>query len=372
MQPLTDKKRIEWIDAMRGFTMILVVFSHMELFGIDYNSKFTGINSLFVSFFMPLFFFISGFVSFKHSDIWDFKHYRTKLLEKTRIQLLPTLFFGLLYATLLFSKNEGVTPFEGIMKFFDHSFKLGYWFTIALLGMFAIYYSVSFILNKCKLTTRQIILVIISLILYYLCFRSNTNFSHNQVARILCLYKIFFYFQFFIFGNLVSCYREKVFKMLDNKYIITTILLFFAVLFVIYSHQPDITQNYIRYSSTKIIAEGVAYLGVITVIAVFRHYKYYFSKNTKIGQGLQYIGRRTLDIYLLHFFLIPSIPSIGKFFSANNNLVLETTVVIGLSLMVILFCLIISNIIRISPLLGHYLFGAKLENKNTKRAASSD
>ena len=160
--------------------------------------------------------------------------------------------------------------------------------------------------------------------------------------------------------------------MLDNKYIITTILLFFAVLFVIYSHQPDITQNYIRYSSTKIIAEGVAYLGVITVIAVFRHYKYYFSKNTKIGQGLQYIGRRTLDIYLLHYFLIPSIPSIGKFFSANNNLVLETTVVIGLSLMVILFCLIISNIIRISPLLGHYLFGAKLENKNTKRAASSD
>lgn len=359
MQTLSNTKRIEWIDALRGFTMILVVFSHMELFGIDYNTKFSGINSFFITFRMPLFFFISGFVSFKCSEVWNFKHYRTKLIGKTRIQLIPTLLFGLLYATLVVTQREGITPSEAFILFFNKSLKLGYWFTIALLGMLAIYYTVSFILNKCKLATRQIVLVAIAFILYYLSFKSNTHFEHNTIARLFCLYKTFQYFQFFIFGNLVSCYREKIFRLLDNKYVITIILLFLVSTFIIYYQQSDISQGRMYLSSTKLLAESLAYLGVITIIAVFRHYENFFSQNTKIGRGLQYIGRRTLDIYLLHYFFIPSIPQIGLFFKSYNNLVLETTTVIALSLLVILFCLIVSNIIRISPLLAHYLFGAK-------------
>ena len=361
MQSLSDKKRIEWIDAMRGFTMIMVVFSHMELFGIDYNTHFSGLNGFFISFRMPLFFFISGFVSFKCSEIWSFEHYRTKLLEKTRIQLIPTLLFGLLYASLVFAHREEITPYEAIILFFNKSTKLGYWFTLALLGMLAIYYTVSLTLNKCKLVTRQIVLVVIAFILYYLSFRSNTHFEHNTPARLLCLYRIFLYFQFFIFGNLVSCYREKFFKLLDNKYVITTILLLFAATYIIYYHQTDIGQGRMYLPSTKLLAEGVAYLGITTVVAVFRHYEDFFSQKTRIGRSLQYIGRRTLDIYLLHYFLIPSIPQIGNFFKSYNNFVLEATTVVALSLIVILFCLIISNIIRISPLLAHYLFGAKKE-----------
>ena len=72
-------KRIEYIDAMRGFTMLLVVYSHILVFSYEntliYDLHAGGLNligagegnaltfnSLFVLFRMPLFFFISGFI----------------------------------------------------------------------------------------------------------------------------------------------------------------------------------------------------------------------------------------------------------------------------------------------------------------------
>jgi peptidoglycan/LPS O-acetylase OafA/YrhL len=54
-------KRIEYIDAMRGFTMILVVFSHIE--GMLFKDYYSFVNQVFMSFRMPLFFFISGLVT---------------------------------------------------------------------------------------------------------------------------------------------------------------------------------------------------------------------------------------------------------------------------------------------------------------------
>lgn len=53
--------RIEYIDAMRGFTMLLVVCSHVETFMV--GSPLKSINALLGEFQMPLFFFVSGFVA---------------------------------------------------------------------------------------------------------------------------------------------------------------------------------------------------------------------------------------------------------------------------------------------------------------------
>ena len=95
-------KRIEYIDALRGFTMILVVFAHVETFVLKIEPNSTLISELFLSFRMPLFFFISGFISFKKNAIWDKEFLFENLFKKAKIQLIPTFFFGLLY-TYLFS-----------------------------------------------------------------------------------------------------------------------------------------------------------------------------------------------------------------------------------------------------------------------------
>lgn len=59
------KTRIEWLDAMRGFTMILVVMFHVSnqsFCQLDNSSSSTPFLLLFR---MPLFFFVSGFLVYK-------------------------------------------------------------------------------------------------------------------------------------------------------------------------------------------------------------------------------------------------------------------------------------------------------------------
>ena len=97
---------------------------------------------------------------------------------------------------------------------------------------------------------------------------------------------------------------------------------------------------------------------LIIVFMYFRYYAPYFSKTTFIGSALQYIGRRTLDIYLLHFLFLPNLPAVGAFFKLNkHNFAIDTTLSILIALIVIAFSIVTSNILRISPLFKKYLFG---------------
>ena len=54
--------RLEYIDALRGIIMILIVFAHVETFGFYQFGASTYFDEIFGKFSLPLFFFISGFV----------------------------------------------------------------------------------------------------------------------------------------------------------------------------------------------------------------------------------------------------------------------------------------------------------------------
>ena len=54
------KQRIEYIDTMRGFTMILVVFAHVCHFCLGDSRM--GYNAVFILFRLPCFFMISGWL----------------------------------------------------------------------------------------------------------------------------------------------------------------------------------------------------------------------------------------------------------------------------------------------------------------------
>jgi len=97
MEP-QKKQRLEWLDALRGFTMIMVVAYHVCQQGFMMPAKVSSSMPFLVLFRMPLFFFVSGFLAYKAAQIWDIPNLWQLVLKKLRVQLIPTFVFMLLAA----------------------------------------------------------------------------------------------------------------------------------------------------------------------------------------------------------------------------------------------------------------------------------
>ena len=330
------KPRLEWLDALRGFTMIMVVANHVAQIGFEEEWKHSSSLQFLLLFRMPLFFFISGFLAYKASQIWTARNLSGLILKKVRVQLIPTLVFFALATAIL---KPHFWP--GVEESFHSPTKGGYWFTLVLLYMFLIYYPFAYLENK--ITSHMppvsakwmsalliILLFLVSLAFYDSCYQPK-YFSWakghrgpmTDIHQFLLdsnLGQLMLWMPFFLYGNIAHRYWDKAWA------IIPLTLAMFLLL--------TITLMY------------------------FRYYQHYFTKLTIIGASLQYIGRRTLDIYLIHFLFLPSLPSIGSFFKLyRHNFITDTTVSILFALLVIGFSIIASNILRISPFLKKWLFG---------------
>ena len=77
-----------------------------------------------------------------------------------------------------------------------------------------------------------------------------------------------------------------------------------------------------------------------------------------LSKPLQYVGTRTLDIYMLHFFFLPRfLLSYADQLQALDSSVMEFVVILMISLLVLGVTLLVSYIILLNHFLGHYLFG---------------
>ena len=117
--------RIEWLDAMRGFTMILVVAYHVAQFGFMENEKTSAALPFLVLFRMPLFFFVSGFLAYKANFVWNIKNTLPLVGKKLHVQIIPAVIFLCIF--IIFKSK--LSFWDGIMTALKSPTKNGYWFT---------------------------------------------------------------------------------------------------------------------------------------------------------------------------------------------------------------------------------------------------
>ncbi len=135
--------RLREFDALRGFSMLSVVFVHtLNLTGADTGATVSG--AFVISYFMPLFFFISGYFAFKPYEKWTKETYLWQIPQKIKSLIICTLLFYTFRYYVI-----GSNPLEWIENGF-----MGYWFTIVLFDMFVIYYTVTAI---ARLTNKDCI-----------------------------------------------------------------------------------------------------------------------------------------------------------------------------------------------------------------------
>lgn len=352
-QEITTLKagRIGYIDAMRGFTMLLVVFSHV-LVKCFCGTPLFSFNAIFITFRMPLFFFISGFLMYKEGRFVS-SSLGFYLWEKFKVQIIPTVFFASLFC-FLWHINARL--------FIMDDAKMGYWFTYILFFYyltFAILFFLFYSFNR-KLDDRVIVLFVflasfcVTFFSYFV-QTSHCSFNNWNGLRILSSSK-FCYFSFFCFGSLIKVYFSKFQKMLDNSTAMAVVVLLEIAVLLFKLLSSDINGSVIIVSNIIL-----GFLGIIIVFAFFRNYKCVFEGNGKTGRLLRYIGVRTLDVYLIHYFILPRhLTFIGRFFETYNNPILELFSGLLVALMVIAVSLVISSIMRLSASLAKGLFGKVL------------
>ena len=204
------KPRLEWLDALRGFTMILVVANHVAGLGFGEEWKHSSAIPFLILFRMPLFFFVSGFLAYKASQIWDLKNFGMLVWKKVKVQTIPTVAFFFLAMAIL---NRQFWP--AVETAFHSPLKGGYWFTIALLYMFIIYYVFSYLESKLRWKTwiPITLLFIVSIGFYetnylpqYFSWAQGYKGAKTDLFYFLqdsSFVQVFLYFPFFLYGNIV-------------------------------------------------------------------------------------------------------------------------------------------------------------------------
>ena len=345
---MSDKGRIEYIDAMRGFTMILVVYSHICNYCL--GDKWMGFNDIFFLFRLPCFFFISGWL-FGKIPQENRPPVRSVIKHKFMVQLVPTLIFLFLLAPPpLFFSRLGAT-------------KGGYWFTFALFIFFLLHIFSSWLAKRYSSRLKDWLMlgfaIVISVSTFAYDIFYNRYFSYlGWVTKGMGFISFITwrYYLFFAIGTIVRKHFDAFVHFTDKPLVITLTVIGFSV-FVLHPRSENIALSYLIFS-----IGGV--LGMTMVFTFFRKFSAIFSKENFLGRSLQYIGTRTLDIYLLHYFFLPRfLVPYGEQLQAYHQPLLEFGASLTIALCVVFICLILSYIIRLNSLLGHYLFGVNYERK---------
>lgn len=338
-------KRIEYIDALRGFAMYLVVYSHIWTFSYHHADSTRSFNHILVNFFLVLFFFVSGFVAYRKEHVLNM-NIIGKNLKKKSVQLLPPpIVFSLLLFGIVYNQPAKI----------QHIALAEYWFTIQLFFFFVFYYFTMLLCRKMVGTKLNIVILTIGFLIYMLSF-SHVVIEKTQIGTYLFHYlgmKNWRFYLFFCIGIAIHNSFEQFKKLTDNPHWMALFIIgfFFMVFFADRIGFPMWKPiNMILYGS----------LSIIVIFTFFRKYEHSFEAETKLGYTLQYIGRRTLDVYMIHYFFLPkNLDILATYLVKYNNPTLEFFITTAIALLVILVSLIIGNIIRMSPTLSHYLLGTK-------------
>lgn len=317
-------KRKSYIDRLKGIAIILVVMGHVITFSMNHpiDDKLIKIIS---SFHMPLFMFLSGFVL---SSPPNYK----KLAKRFKQLIIPFLTIGLSYT--LYMQHS-------IEDFFTNDAKLGYWylFVLFIFNLFLLLFKLNtFNNNNLKILCDIIIAIVIYTVLWGL---SKLDSKANNLLSIYFFIKVW---PFFIVGHLINKYHN-LFNQLKQENNIYTISFIGTIL---YFCMVSRNFNSILFSLT------CPFFVITTLFYIFvRRQKSYLC----VERALEDIGKNTLEIYTLHYFLIANIrlDFLNQYFT--NNTIIEFITITIIAIIIIAIIYLITYLIKQSKLLHSFLFG---------------
>ncbi len=269
------KKRLPFIDAIRGLAIFLVVLGHSFMFNGIYpvNPELKApiaciwYNAL-MYFRLPLFFFISGF--FLSDSPLTLKETSLQIWKKVRQLIIPYIICSSLLAMW-----KGYT----------------YWFLTTLFCFFMLCFPLRYL--KFKFNSIGIKFSVV----YYV--------AAAGIGMLLAKYNIFeFKLEFFIFFLLGYLNKKIQYVRFVSEKIAAVFILIFCVW--CYAYNANLFDN-------KILNYFVGFLLTTVVWNIFSK----SDENGRVMKWLTLLGRRTIEIYILHFYFGFRIPGLKEYIVEN-------------------------------------------------------
>lgn len=270
---IPNKKRLEYIDNLKGILIIMVVLGHsIQNFTPDYSNDF--MFRFIYSFHMPLFFFVSGFVSYKEKLTWESVWKRFKQL------MIPFVIWAIVKSIILWD----ITKLPFILTHPDN----GLWFLYTLFFISVIMRLCDTLAEKIKLRRDIIIVAIACVLLGLMAVAGLRGYGFDLVA---------WYFIFYAAGFLAK--QAGLFEHVSLIMSIIATVLFLALvpLWRVNGYPVFMTEgwNPLFNSLWRLVVPTIAILGLFS-LSMFT-----LKKKSIL---LNYLGQRTLGIYAIHPALI--------------------------------------------------------------------
>lgn len=288
-----NSERLQYIDALKGIAILLVVIGHVEL----YVLQSPGVITTFVSLLhIPIFMFLAGQMLYK--SIQSDNNKNRLIFSRFKRLIIPFFSFTLLYSIL---------ADVSLSKVYFSDYKYGYWFTLSLFNLLVITY----LINSLSALVKKKYFDLILFLAFYLiiCVVFYFNIIPDKLSILISYKQIVYYYPIIVFGFLVGKYPAVLSGILNKWYIALLAFICFILC---------VTMFRVYHVSSLLFLIISNFSGFISIQFVFKNY---FAK-IPFNKTLCDFGKRSIEIYMIHFFyilLINEMIDLGPF---NHYLVL--------------------------------------------------
>lgn len=282
---MAEKKRIDWIDFGKGFTVLLVLIGHVFL-GMFQSNRFVDSNGILLFiieqlyiFHIPVFFALSGSL-FK--PIKDFSQYPKYVFKKTVFLGIPYVFYSILHFVLQKVAGSSVrlsTSFTDLINIYKTPLGVS-WYLYSLWMIYLVYGLLSILIRN------QNYLFLISFISYI--YVMVSPFESVQLDKLL-LWSFFF-----MLGNRLINFNFSSIKSFNLKLVILIWLILDIIFMYIWFLSGETHET--SYETPGFWALGF----VLSAVVGFILYSNAERLPSSIYNYFKKYGKDSLGIYILH------------------------------------------------------------------------
>lgn len=285
------KKRLCYIDSLKGFAILLVVIGHVfdgyinATMYTEHTVFMSSAYNLIYSFHMPLFFIVSGYVfrvAYFKDENSPKPSLKSQIINVILIYVLFSILFGAFKIVCGQFTNSDTTIKSILMIFIKPIYP--YWYLYILIFFYLIFS------RKKVLECNNI--VILSVLIIASCL---SGFIKSEFSGYFEIKHFLFYLVFFFIGELL--YTNKL-KLISNLYV--TIILFIISIALMFAYRDGLALYNEKHAyNTLAVWNFFIALGIsLMLFLIFK--KLFSNENLLHVKFFSFLGRYSLEIYVIH------------------------------------------------------------------------